>query len=157
MIYVFDTSAFRDVFKSYYKERFPSLWEKFDAMILNGSIVSTREVMKEIEEQTDDLKEWSEQNQDVFSIPTPKEAGFIREIYNVKHFQANIEQKKLLKGGKNADPFVIAAAAGRDPIASVVTLEKEKPGAAKIPNICKHFKVPCINLEQFMEAEDWRF
>jgi hypothetical protein len=29
----------------------------------------------------------------------------------VRHFQQNIEQQKLLKGGKNAEPFVIARAA----------------------------------------------
>ena len=32
-------------------------------------------------------------------------------IYQVDRFQQNIEVKKLLKGGKNADPFVIARAA----------------------------------------------
>jgi hypothetical protein len=61
----------------------------------------------------------------------------------------------LLKGGKNADPFVVARAATID--GTVVSLEAMKANAAKIPNICKHFGLPCINLEQFMEAEDWQF
>jgi hypothetical protein len=36
-------------------------------------------------------------------------------------------------------------------------MEKLKPNAAKIPNICKHFGVPCMTLEEFMGAEDWQF
>jgi hypothetical protein len=71
------------------------------------------------------------------------------------HFQANIERQKLYKGGRNADPFVIAKA-GTDGF-TVVTMEKLKPGGAKIPNICKHFNVSCITLEDFMAAEGWTF
>ncbi len=33
---------------------------------------------------------------------------------------------------------------------TVVTEEQLKPNAAKIPNVCEHFKIPCINLETFM-------
>src|SRR5467141_2643406 len=29
--------------------------------------------------------------------------------------------------------------------------------ASKIPNICKHFNVPCMTLEEFMAAEGWQF
>jgi hypothetical protein len=36
-------------------------------------------------------------------------------------------------------------------------MELLKPHAAKIPNICQHFTVPCMTLEEFMEAEGWRF
>lgn len=36
-------------------------------------------------------------------------------------------------------------------------MELLKPNAAKIPNICDHFKIPCMTLEQFMEAEGWVF
>ena len=55
----------------------------------------------------------------------------------------------LLKGGNNADPFVIAKAAIED--LAVVTMEEFKPNAAKIPNICRHFNVRCLSLQQFME------
>ena len=80
---------------------------------------------------------------------------FVAKIYQVQHFQQNIEQKKMLKGGNNADPFVIARAAVAG--ATVVTMEQKKQGAAKIPNICEHFKVPCVSLEEFMQAEGWTF
>jgi Domain of unknown function (DUF4411) len=73
----------------------------------------------------------------------------------VSHFQHNIEQQKLLRGGKMADPFVIAKAAVNG--GAVVTMEKFKPNSAKIPNICKHFSVECLLLEEFMEREGWEF
>jgi hypothetical protein len=40
---------------------------------------------------------------------------------------------------------------------TVVTMEKFKPHAAKIPNICRHFGIACMTLEEFMGVENWRF
>jgi hypothetical protein len=88
-------------------------------------------------------------------MPVAAEGAFIARIYAVPHFQQNIEQRKLLKGGTHADAFVIAKAAveGR----AVVTVERIRPKAVKIPNICQHFGVPCLSLEEFMEEEGWEF
>jgi hypothetical protein len=36
-------------------------------------------------------------------------------------------------------------------------METLKLNAAKIPNICQHFNVKCLSLEQFMEKEGWTF
>lgn len=32
-----------------------------------------------------------------------------------------------------------------------------QPNAAKIPNVCAHFKIPCIDLEEFMHRQGWTF
>jgi Zn-dependent peptidase ImmA (M78 family)/transcriptional regulator with XRE-family HTH domain len=82
-------------------------------------------------------------------------AQFLVPEKAVPRFQQNIEQKKLLRGGKVADPFVIARAACED--RTVVTVEVMKPNAVKIPNICAHFGVRCLSLPEFMEAEGWTF
>jgi hypothetical protein len=126
-------------------------------MIADGRIISTREVKREIEDQDDSLMGWAETVSYVFPSPTRDVASFVSEIYSVTHFQANIERKKLLKGGKNADPFVVATAASQVPVGTVVTLERHRPNAVRIPNICQHFRIPCLNLEQFMEQEEWVF
>jgi len=73
----------------------------------------------------------------------------------VGHFQANIEKQKLIRGGRNADAFIVARASAIG--GTVVTLERLKPNAAKIPNICEHFKIPYLDLEGFMEEEGWLF
>jgi hypothetical protein len=155
-MYVFDNSPLSVLFKNYYPGRFPTLWQHFDALIGSGGIISTREVQREIEDSAiAELRDWTKNNGTVFTVPTADEAKFVGQIYAEKHFQQNIEQQKLLNGGHNADPFVIAKAAVEKK--TVVSMELLKPNAAKIPNICKHFGVACMTLEQFMEAEKWQF
>ena len=155
-MYVFDNSPLSVLFRNYYRGRFPTLWKNFDELIANGSIISTREVVREIEDSSiAEIRDWAKNNSTIFTIPTAAEGTFVAKIYGVAHFQQNIEQQKLLNGGRNADPFVIAKAATEGK--TVVTMELLKPKAAKIPNICEHFKIPCLTLEQFMEAEGWQF
>jgi hypothetical protein len=155
-MYVFDNSPLSVLFKNYYRSRFPTLWNNFDALVGGGGIVSTREVVREIEDSSiAELRDWAKKNPAIFTIPNAAEGAFVAKIYSVAHFQQNIEQQKLLKGGRNADPFVIAKAATDGK--TVVTMELLKANAAKIPNICKHFGIPCLTLEQFMEAEGWQF
>jgi hypothetical protein len=156
MSYVFDNSPLSVLFKNFYRRTFRSLWERFDELVANGEIVSTREALREIEDGApDELLEWAQRNSKLFAAPAAAEGEFVGKIYAVRRFQQNIEQQKLLKGGKNADPFVIARAAveGR----AVVTMEKFKSNAAKIPNICQHFGIECLTLEQFMHQEGWEF
>jgi Domain of unknown function (DUF4411) len=156
MSYVFDNSPLSVLFKNFYRKTFKSLWERFDELIEDGQIVSTREALREIEDGApENLLEWAAKHHDLFTIPTAAEGAFVTKIYSVAHFQQNIEQQKLLKGGRNADPFVIAKASvdGR----AVVTMELLKPNAAKIPNICGHFGIKCLTLEEFMEEEGWTF
>lgn len=155
-MYVFDTSPLSALFKSYYRARFPSLWDRFDQLVSDGQIVSTREVGREIDDgAVESLRTWAVNNSSIFTTPTAAEGAFVAQIYSVQHFQQNIEQRKLLKGGRNADSFVIAKAAvdGK----SVVTMELFKDSGAKIPNICRHFGIPHLTLEEFMEAEGWTF
>lgn len=156
MSYVFDNGPLSALFRNYYRKSFPSLWERFDDLVASGRLVSTREVFREIEDSSiESLVEWAGRNRGLFATPTTKEGAFVVRIYAVPHFQQNIEQKKLLRGGKVADPFVIARAACES--RAVVSTELIKPNAVKIPNICAHFGVRCLSLAEFMEAEGWTF
>jgi len=156
MSYAFDNSPISTLFRNYYRGVFKTLWHSFDKLIADGKIVSTREVRRELEVYNNaNLQKWLKDNPDLFPAPTAEEAAFVVRIFAVRHFQNNIEGKKLLRGGLLADPFIIARAAVTG--ATVVTIETLKPGAADIPNICHHFKISCISLEQFMEQEGWSF
>lgn len=155
-MYVFDTSPFSALFKSFYRRRFPTLWTQFDGLAEDGTITSTREVGRELERYgNEECQEWLRNHREIFTTPTAAEANVVRRIYEVEHFQQNIELKKLQKGGLNADPFVVAKAAVNE--GTVVTLERAPPNAARIPNICHHFNINCFTLEEFMEAEGWIF
>jgi hypothetical protein len=155
-MYVFDNSPLSSLFRNYYQKRFPTLWKNFNALVVGGGLISTREVYREIEDSNIAiLRDWAKENEHLFTVPHAKEGEFVSQIYAVRHFQQNIEQQKLLKGGKIADPFVVSKAAVNN--STVVTMELFKENGAKIPNICKHFSIPCMTLEEFMEAEGWQF
>jgi len=156
MKYVFDSDSLINLFKHYYPERFPTLWEKFDALISEGKLISVREVVNEIGSNEDSLGIWAKEQKNIlFLESTVEELQFVSEIFKVRHFQAMIRKQERLKGKPVADPFVIARAKILD--ACVVTQEKNTENAAKIPNVCDHFGIDCINLEGFMEKENWTF
>ncbi|OGC01330.1 hypothetical protein A2V82_10875 [candidate division KSB1 bacterium RBG_16_48_16] len=157
MIYVFDDNSLSNVLNHYYADRFPSFWEKFDTMVQNGNIISVREVRLELTSKFNDetIDRLARYNGDFFANPRPEELAFITRIYSIAHFQQNLERKKLLQGGYFADPFIIAKAWKMS--GTVVTEENFKEHAAKIPNICKHFDIPCEKLEGFLIKEDWKF
>lgn len=154
-MYVFDNSPLSSLFKNFYPNRFPSLWQRLDDLIASGQVTSTREVRRELERYSHANTDWMQANRAIFTTPTEEELEFVRGIFAVPHFRRNIELKNIQSGNPVADPFVIAKAGVNG--AAVVTLEVAKPNAAKIPNICRHFGVPCMNLEEFMEAEGWEF
>ena len=156
MIYVFDSNSLIDLFKHYYPSRFPSLWEKFNQLVISENIISVREVSNEITQKDDRLSDWTKKNKAIFPISSPAELRIVTDIFRTKHFQTNIRKKESLQGKAVADPFVIAKAKCVDD-GCVVTQEVFKKNASKIPNICLAFDVPYLNLEGFMENEGWEF
>lgn len=156
-MYVFDSNSLIDLFKHYYPDRFPTLWEKFDILISDGKFLSIREVVNEINRyaRRDRLVDWTKNNSQFFSIPTQNELLIVKEIFQVSHFQAMIRKKARLQGYPVADPFVAAKAKACN--GYVVTEERWAKDSAKLPNVCEHFGILCINLEEFMEKEGWIF
>ncbi len=156
MIYVFDTSSFR-VLKNFYPPRFPTLWRNVNSMIEAEELISVREVARELKDfgEEDLLKSLARKHKGIFVTPDADEQVFVQRIFSKPHFRALISQKALLQGKPVADPFVIAAAAIRE--GTVVTQEGLKPNAAKIPNVCRAFDVPYLNLEAFMADQGWEF
>jgi len=156
MKYVFDSDSFIDLFKHYYPKTFLTLWEKFHALVSAGELISVREVYNEIGSSEDSLAIWAKEQKNIlFLKSTTEELKFVGRIFQVRHFQAMIRKQERLKGKPVADPLVIAKA--KISGGWVVTEEKLKENAAQIPNVCKHFEIPCINLEGFMEKENWTF
>jgi len=157
MKYIFDNNTLTGIFRHYYRAAFPSFWIRFDEMVESGDILSVREAHNEIKNYSrkDELQAWAKSNPKFFHDPTPEELEFITEIYRVPHFLNGIGKQKLLAGGPFADPFIIAKAYIER--GTVVTLEKNLPNGAKIPNICSHFKIPCMNLQNFLKENNWSF
>jgi hypothetical protein len=156
MIYVFDTVSLSSL-KHYFPNIFKSVWTGLDGLVASGNIISTREVWNELQRGSPHpyTQPWFAANQNIFAVPQADELKFVGQIFAVPHFRALIGTQQQLNGTPVADPFVIALASAKR--GTVVTEEVFKPNAAKIPNVCAHFKIPCMNLEQFMHGQGWSF
>ena len=88
-------------------------------------------------------------------MPSSIEQDFIGELFSIPHFLGLLNAKAIAKGTPVADPYVIAKAATMG--MCVVTEEVRRPNAARIPNVCDHFGIECINLQELMEREGWQF
>ncbi len=156
MIYLFDTVVFR-MFGNYFPDRFPSFWDNLEKSVNNMEIISVKEVMNEIDIQATKqfVKRWVSEHKKIFFSPTNEEISFIRELFNISHFRQIVGIKQRLQGFPVADPYLIASAKIKG--GCIVTEEKEKKNAAKIPNLCKHYSVDCIDLEEFMKRNNWKF
>ena len=154
--YVFDSGPFIVLFTNYYRSRFPTLWEQFSGLIEQERITSTREVFNELTSRNDDLAAWCRTEKHLFPSSSRNELLIVNRIFEVQHFQQMIRKRARLEGRPVADPFVVARAECL-PDACVVSTEKNSPNAAKIPNVCKHFGIECIDLEGFMTREKWKF
>lgn len=157
-MFLFDTGSFSELFK-FYPKRFPTLWNNFNELVTIGEIISVTEVFKELQrfnKETADI--WLAQNKSIFIDPTNDEALFIQNrLFTTKsgHFKTLISKETMLLGKPCADPFIIAKAYTNN--ATVVTQERYKPGAAKIPVACKEFNIAVCNFEEFMEHQNWQF
>lgn len=153
---VFDTNSL-SVFNNYYPTTFPKLWENLNRLADTGILISVSEVLRELENDTRgvSIQDWANSHKSIFAKPSNNELLTVQQILAVPHFQMLISNKAILKGTPVADPFVVAAAKIKN--ATVVTEEAFKPNAAKIPNVCQHFGVPCINLQAFMALQNWTF
>lgn len=156
MIYVFDTSSIRSL-QHFYPSVFKTIWGGLDGLVQQQNLISTREVWNELVRQnvSADVLAWAKQNKQIFTTPNATELQYVAQIFQIQHFQSLIGEQQRLKGTPVADPFVIACAKIKG--GTVVTEEQLKPNAAKIPNVCAHFNVPCIDLERFMQHQKWIF
>src|SRR5437868_7594291 len=112
-MYVFVNSPLSSMFRNYFPARFPTLWTRFDALVADGDVVSTREALREIQVgPVGPCLDWCEANRALFAAPTAAEAGHVARIFAVPHFQQNIEVQTILKGGLTGDAFAIARAVG---------------------------------------------
>ncbi len=158
MTYVFDTNSF-NVIGFYFPQRFPSFWKSFDKLVSEERIISVKESFLELEnklpENRQHMQVWISERKFIFLPPTPEEMTFVANIFSIPHFQQLVRPKQMLVGAPLADPFIIASAKLRS--GCVVTEEGRKENSARIPNVCDHFGIDCINVEKFMEREKMKF
>jgi hypothetical protein len=153
--YVIDSSSFR-VLSNYYEARFPTFWNLFEKECNSGRVISVREVLEELKEYN---QNWIWQKarllSHIFLSPTEPETSFVANLMAQKRYQALISRANILQGKPVADPFLIAAAHHHS--GTVVTGEKWKPNASKVPNVCHDYGIDSTNVEGLLATFGWTF
>lgn len=107
--------------------------------------------MEDLGKKADDVLAWAKERRHMFRPLTEEVQKAASEI--LMEFERLVDSRT---DRSRADPFVIALAKVEN--YTVVTEEKHgtltKP---KIPIVCEHFGIRCINLLQFIREQGWSF
>jgi len=152
--YCVDTSALLDAWRRWYPlEMFPTLWDKMDVLIEAGRLLSSEEVLQELErKEGDTLHEWAKQRHDLF-LPLDDE---------IQHCAVQImtSHPKLVdeRTGKSfADPWVIATAKTNGCIVVTGEISTGSQKRPKIPDVCRAMGIRTIRIVDLIREERWRF
>jgi len=165
LLYIMDNSTISQIFRSFYRNAFPSFWEHFDASVQHGTITSVRHVRLELENARHPAiaqapRYLSNLNGSFFDDPTEQEQALVRDMMNDTQLSAaaNRWHSKSERGTEDADPYIVAKVRASMLAAAVVTEESQDPvHTASIYAVCHYCSIPCFNLEQMMHRLGWRF
>lgn len=151
MSYCMDTSSLIAAWMERYPIRnFPRFWALLEGMIDDGHLLSPDEVRIEVRQKSDGLGSWVNGHPEMFVLPEREVQEIVRDI-----LAEYPELTKQLPGRNSADPFVIALAKHQQ----LIVVTEESPGGSKkrprIPLVCAHYKVECVNLLKLIQDEDW--
>ena len=147
-MFVFDTSAYINGWRDHYPpQTFPGVWSLVEEALVDGRVVSPREVYNERVRKDDDVAAWAKERLQGFVEPTP----------DVMRAAGVIFERELPNSGDRdaADPWVIAEARLRK--LTVVTYEgrtfsgvptSERRWARSMPGICRRLGVGCMTLPE---------
>lgn len=150
--YVVDTNALIDLWRRRYpRDVFPTLWQKIEELIVSGEMVAPLEVLNELQKQHDELFAWAKK-QKCFKDLDADQIDYVKKI--LREFPSLIDEKKTVP---DADPFVIALALAK----GWRVVSSENPAGVsvrkRIPDVCAHYKVPCLGLLEFFRDRQWNF
>ena len=152
-IYCIDTSSIFEWFiDTYPPSIFPALPERMEELIAAGRLRAPKIVLDEIR-PGDDCHKWAKAQTELFIEESTAVQQIVKQIMATHHNPA-----KPLKGINNADPFVIAMAKDGGP--NWIVVSDEHPGSSetrKIPFVCAHEGIHCMNFQGLMKAEGWQF
>lgn len=157
--YVIDTSSLVQLRRNYPLDLFPVVWSAMDRLADDGLVISSSEVLDELEASEvrgDEVLKWAYKHENIF-VPLD---GFIQQkvVEILESFETLIDIKKKKS---SADPFVIATAIMQS--CTVVTEEQPTKNSAvngqkvKIPDVCKHYRIQHCSLLDMLRNEGIKF
>ena len=137
----------------------PRFWNVLDDLIIAHRVSCPVLVYDELQNVQDDLSTWAKERRRTNLFVEPSEAvqrtfqGVI--TYVMQRYPDNQSRRRFMS---RADPWVIAHAIAQG--GAVVSLEGRAPDTSakvKIPNVCSHFNVTCINTYEMLRelGESW--
>lgn len=163
--YLIDANSLIRPARAYYPFDFaPSFWRQLHPKITLDKIAILDKVHAELLQGTDALAEWARNLPDSCVMPTND--GQITMVYT--EILTYIQQSKCYNDAALrlwsqfdiADPWLIAAAKAYgytiltfEQSAGIITTKSRNP---KIPDIARHFHVPCASLFDMMRQETFR-
>ena len=162
--YLIDSNSLIQPARAYYPFDFaPSFWGQLRPKISLDKIAVLDKVYGELLKGTDELVEWAGSLPDSCVLPT-KDARIAKAYTDVLDYiqqSKNYNDAALRRWSQFdiADPWLIAAAMAYgykiltfEQSAGIITDPSRNP---KIPDIARHFQVPCVSLFDMMRREDF--
>ncbi len=159
--YIIDSCSLIDLNRHNPIDVFPTLWQKIGDLIDSNMMISHIEVFNEVTQQDDILSEWLKKYKKMFIDVTNRQAELVNEILD--KYPSFVKTDKQY----DADPWLIALAKEmqEDPQQKllfsvkrlIVTEESLRGNKIKIPFVCQHFGIECINRVEMFRQESWKF
>lgn len=160
VVYILDDNTISQVWHSYYRDIFPSFWERFDRLARAETAMSVDPVRGELlaNRRVAGAVDYLERlNSEFFAQPTDREQSLVDEMNVTLDLSAAVRRWQA-KSRTDADPYLIAKGLVSPVPATVVTEENQDlDRTAGIPYVCHYFGVDCINLHQMTQRLGWRF
>lgn len=161
-IYVIDTSSLiRIKPEDYPHDIFVTLWSNMENLVKSRRLMSSKLVLEELKKKNDDIYKWAKRNEEMFKeITTLEQTELVKQI--LKKFPSLIDPD----GQVEADPFVITLALQKESQQTLDSFNKEKivvteeilqGNKIKIPFVCQHFGIECINIFDLFRREGWQW
>lgn len=156
MLYSIDTCSLIEAWRQFPPDIAVTLWEEqIPGLIARGELRATREVEIELIRHDGDLATWVKAD-DRAELFVEANEEIQRQVLEILADHQRLVDAESFRSG--ADPFVIALAKVEG--CAVVTEErhsKQPDNNPKIPDVCAHFGITCIDLLDLIREQDWQW
>lgn len=122
-------------------------------VIADGKLCSPEEVLNEVKKKEDGLHAFLNGQKEKVIVPLDEEVqDETREV--LAEFPRLAGQ---MRGRNKADAFVVATAKAKEVIVVTEEGSRGNRNRPKIPLVCEHFGIECMNVLDYIEEQGWTF
>lgn len=146
-MYVIDTCSLTTLLRVYPRDVFSKAWIHVELLISTKKLVSSMEVLIELEAHEDRLLDWA-QEQELINFFIELDNDVQKNAKKILASHSNLLD--LRKRKSSADAFIIALAMNLGFTVVTEELPSGGPQKSKIPDVCDAYNIRCINLLQML-------